>query len=236
MARALTSVERIPALHVSVQSALKQFILDNALQAGDPLPPEAALARQLGVGRNSVREAIKSLESLGIVETRRGIGVFVRAFTLEPLMKQLPFTMSGSLHDLRDILEVRQALEVSLIEKVIGRIDDDNLGELRSIVEAMGAKARTAQSFSEEDRAFHKSLFRSLGNELLMQLIDTFWTVFHHASTRAHLGTTDPQATWRDHVAIVDAVARRDLAAARQKLDQHYADIASRLAINETSM
>lgn len=235
MSGTLTNLERMPALHHSVQSALKQFILDNALQAGDPLPPEAALARQLGVGRNSVREAIKSLESLGIVETRRGIGVFVRAFTLEPLLDQLPFAMSGSLLDLRDILELRKALEVSLIEKVLSRIDEENLRELRAIVDAMGAKAQASESFSEEDRAFHRSLFRSLGNGLLLRLIDTFWTVFQHASKRANLGTTDPMATWRDHVAIVDAVAARDLASTRQKLDQHYSGIAVRLAENETS-
>ncbi|MFN8830973.1 MAG: FadR/GntR family transcriptional regulator [Labrys sp. (in: a-proteobacteria)] len=232
MAGKIKSLGRAPALHQSVQAALKQFILDNDLRTGDPLPPEATLARQLGVGRNSVREAIKALESLGFLETRRGIGVFVGAFTLEPLMEQLPFSMSGSLHDLRDVLELRQALEVSLIEKVVGRIDEENLAELRAIVAAMGAKAQAAQSFSEEDRAFHKSLFRSLGNTLLMNLIDTFWTVFHHASGRAQLGTTDPVATWRDHAAIVEAVANHDLAAAREKLDRHYADIATRIASN----
>ena len=90
MAGKIKSLGRAPALHQSVQAALKQFILDNDLRTGDPLPPEATLARQLGVGRNSVREAIKALESLGFLETRRGIGVLVGAITLEPLMEPLP--------------------------------------------------------------------------------------------------------------------------------------------------
>src|SRR5690606_27853305 len=81
--KSLTPLNRPPLLHVTVQESLKQYIEDNRLKAGDPLPPETFLAQQLGVGRNSMREAIKALESLGIVETRRGVGVFVKEFSFK---------------------------------------------------------------------------------------------------------------------------------------------------------
>jgi len=92
---------RPPLLHVSVQESLKSYIDDNALAPGAPLPPENDLAQQLGVSRNSVREAIKALESLGILETRRGIGVFVKAFSFEPLLANLAYGLGGALREVR---------------------------------------------------------------------------------------------------------------------------------------
>ena len=74
--RGLTPLKRAPLLHVSVQESLRGYVEANRLGPGSPLPPEGELAQSLGVSRNSVREAIKALESVGVLETRRGVGVF----------------------------------------------------------------------------------------------------------------------------------------------------------------
>ncbi len=66
---------RGPALHEAVRDYIKQYILDRKLKPGDPLPPEGQLAQELGVGRSSVREAVKALQSLGIIEARQGNGL-----------------------------------------------------------------------------------------------------------------------------------------------------------------
>ena len=89
----------------------------SACRPGDALPAETELARQLGVGRNSVREAVKALESLGILEVRRGSGLFVRDFSLEPLLNSLPYAMMSDVDDLADVFEVRRILEVGVIEQ-----------------------------------------------------------------------------------------------------------------------
>ncbi len=229
MTARIASIERSPALHLSLVAALKRVILERKLQPGDALPTEAALARQLSVGRNSVREAVKALESLGVVETRRGIGVFVKAFTLEPLFDNLPFVLAGSLREVSEILELRQALEVSLIGKAIDRMSNADIAGIDSLVAAMGAKAERGESFSEEDRAFHKALFRPLENDMLLRMIDTFWEVFYRASGWNQLETRDPIATWRDHVAIVEVVTVRDAELARERLAAHYEGIILRL-------
>ena len=69
---------RGPALSKAIQEYVKQFILENDLKGGDPLPSETHLVKDLGVGRSSVREAVKSLQSLGIVEVRHGDGLYLR--------------------------------------------------------------------------------------------------------------------------------------------------------------
>ncbi|TIT84305.1 MAG: FadR family transcriptional regulator, partial [Mesorhizobium sp.] len=89
--KSLEPLNRPPLLHVTVQESLRNYIEANRLKAGDALPPETFLAQQLGVGRNSVREAIKALESIGILETRRGIGVFVKEFSFKPLLDNLAY-------------------------------------------------------------------------------------------------------------------------------------------------
>ena len=228
--RALRPVSRAPLLHVSVQDSLKRYIADNALRGGDPLPAEGDLARTLGVGRNSVREAIKALESLGMLETRRGIGVFVREFSLDALIDNLPYGLGRSLRDIEEIIEIRRTLETAMIEQAVRRIPDTDVAELRAIADAMEARARRGESFAEEDQRFHSVLFRCLDNRMLILLIEVFWRAFHRAARSFDTGNPDPVATWRDHAEIVDAVARRDVAAARRRLADHYNGIASVIA------
>ena len=229
MVPGLKPLDRPPSLHQSVQAALRHFIIDNNLQAGDPLPPEGTLARELGIGRNSVREGIKALESLGVLEVRRGVGAFVKAFTLEPLLENLPYSFGQSLRACEDILQIRSALEVSLIEEVVNAISAQQLDALRKLTEAMAIKARRGEDFSDEDSAFHQALFAPLGNAVLLALIETFWRVFYKVAGPTRLQTQDPLKTWEDHVAIVNAVAARDVSAAKQRLEQHYTGISTRL-------
>lgn len=228
--RGLQPLGRPTLLHVSVQHSLKQYVLDNALNDGDPLPPEAALARDLGVSRNSVREAVKALESVGILQTRRGIGVFVRPFSLEPLLEHLTFGFGRATHGLADMLEVRRTLEVALVDRTIATLGPADLDALHATVDAMHARAARGEGFPDEDRAFHAQLFAGLGNTILLRLIDVFWLAFHQASAFFDTANPEPLVTWRDHADILAAVRAGDGVAARARLEHHYRHIASALA------
>lgn len=223
-------VNRPPLLHVSVQENLRSYVEDNGLKAGDALPPESRLATQLGVSRNSVREAIKGLESLGILETRRGIGVFVKAFSFEPLLDNLHYGLRGTLREVAEVLEIRRVLEVALIDKTIGLIGEGDIAELRATLARMREKAERNETFAEDDQLFHQLLFRCLDNRMLARLIEVFWLAFYKVSDFVNLTNPDPLATWRDHRDIVEAIAARDPVEARLRLDRHYDGIASLLA------
>lgn len=232
MHKALTPVERPLSLHLSVQEAIRAYILGNQLRAGDLLPPENELARQLGVSRNSVREAVKALQSLGILDSRHGAGVYVRAFTLEPLLAGLSYGLLFDLRGLDELLEIRRVLEKGLIDHAIASIPESVVSELLQVVDQMGARAVRNEPFVEEDRRFHKLLFGHLGNATLLRLLDIFWLAFSEASKiDEHIQDLDPVRTHRDHVAIADAVAAGDVEAARDALDQHYAGLANRLIL-----
>lgn len=228
--KAIKPLNRPPLLHVSVQESLRTYIDDNQLKAGDALPPENFFAQQLRVSRNSVREAIKALESLGILETRRGIGVFVKAFSFEPLLDNLAYGLRGTLRDVEEVLEMRRVLEVALIEKTVPLIGQADIDELRQVVAAMKAHAEHNENFAEEDQLFHQLLFRCQGNRMMTRMLDVFWLAFYKASDFVNLSNPDPMATWRDHHEIVEAIAARDIEKVRQRLDRHYEGIASVLA------
>src|SRR5882757_3657773 len=101
--------------HHLLQDQIKNLILRLGLSAGDAMPTEAELAAQLNVGRNSVREAIKALQAVGIVEVRRGLGMYVGKMSLGALVNELTFHTRITLRDgrtgLAELTEVREALE-----------------------------------------------------------------------------------------------------------------------------
>jgi DNA-binding FadR family transcriptional regulator len=223
--KSIAPVKRPPLLHVTVQERLRDYIESNNLKAGDPLPPETFLAQQLGVGRNSVRESIKALESIGILETRRGIGVFVKEFSFKPLLDNLAYGLQDSLRDVEELREIRRVLETGLIAKTIEMIGPEDLAELRRLTESMRQRAELNQSFAEEDQRFHQMLFRCQNNHMLSALIDIFWMAFSKASNFFNLANPTPLATWKDHHEIVEAIAAGDVEAARRRLDEHYRGI-----------
>lgn len=234
--KSMTPLSRAPLLHVTVQESLKDYIEANQLKAGDPLPPETFLAQQLGVGRNSMREAIKALESLGILETRRGIGVFVKEFSFKPLLDNLAYGLQDSLRDVEELREIRRVLETGLIGKTIEMIGEADLAALRDVTARMKVRAERQESFAKEDQQFHQLLFRCQNNHMLSALIDIFWTAFNKASNFSDLDNPEPLDTWRDHHEIVEAVARKDVEQARKRLDDHYRGIQQVIARNRTEL
>ncbi|WP_224544515.1 FadR/GntR family transcriptional regulator [Mesorhizobium sp. CA16] len=233
--KSIEPLSRPPLLHVTVQESLRNYIGANRLKAGDPLPPETFLAQQLGVGRNSVREAIKALESIGILETRRGIGVFVKEFSFKPLLDNLAYGLQDSLRDVEELREIRRVLETGLISKTIEMISAQDIDELRRLTESMRQRAERSESFAEEDQQFHQMLFRCQNNHMLSALIDIFWVAFNKASDFTNLDNPTPLATWRDHHEIVEAVAAKDVDMARSRLDDHYRGIQQVIAKNRTT-
>ncbi|MDE1996970.1 MAG: FadR family transcriptional regulator, partial [Rhizobiaceae bacterium] len=169
-----------------------------------------------------------------VLETRRGVGIFVKAFSFEPLLDNLAYGLGGALRQIEEVIEIRRTLEVGLIGKTIEMIGEEDITELRSTVNRMRAHAERGETFAEDDQLFHRLLFRCQHNETLVRLIDVFWLAFYKASDFVNLENIDPMATWRDHAAIVDAIEAKDLEEARRRMDRHYEGIAQVIANNKT--
>jgi DNA-binding FadR family transcriptional regulator len=225
----MQTLPRPPSVYEAVQDALKSHILESGLRPGDMLEPEGRIAERLGVSRVTVREAVKALSSLGILESRRGSGVFVREFSFDAVLDALPYGLLTDLRRLDEVLEIRRVLEAGLIERVVDEITPSRLGELRAVLARMWTHAGDPDALAADDRAFHRALLADLGNETALKLLDVFWRAFRTAVERVDLRTDAPARTIEDHAAIVEAVAGGDAVGARRALEHHYAGIAGRL-------
>ena len=208
----------------SATDAIKDLILAEGLRPGDPMPTESALCDQLGISRSSVREAIRTLASLDIVEVRHGHGTFVGDLSLSPLVNGLIFRARSDAHEdlrtLREVLAVRIALDLAMADRLA---DED---ELTGLVEAMTQKAANGELFIEEDRTFHHLLLEKVNNRLISELVGAFWTI--HTDLQPHLGVApgaDIVETARAHGEMLAAVQAGDASAYREAVQAHYAPL-----------
>jgi len=225
--KSLEPLRRPPSLPETVQRAIREYIDNNNLKPGDALPPETHLTRQLGVSRNAIREAVKALEMTGIVEVRRGSGLFVGAFSLDPLLESLPYGLMTDLRELRDLLDIRKVLEIGMVERVLQQKTDDQVKNLRNTLEGMEQCASKGQPFPHEDREFHQQMFENIGNQTLLKLLDIFWQTYHRASQIDEIEDYDPMKTYQDHVAIVQAFEAGNAEALKTALAKHYTGLGS---------
>lgn len=215
------------------QRAIREYIVTHRLVPGDSLPSEGELAQRLEMGKTSVREGISALESMGVVEVRHGKGLFVGAFTFDPLLEHLPYGLMVDNIPLREVLQVRQALEAGLIEEAASQLTAENLDRLDRLVKRMRTEAVGDVIPFEIDRAFHLDLFAPLENSLVNRLIEIFWTVYQKAgnSVRRHAVLH----TAEDHANILAAIRSGDPEAMRQSVVLHFADIRNALTSESTN-
>lgn len=219
MAFPWASGHRLPPSRAEMaRSYILEHIIRNGLRSGDPLPPEGQIAEELGVSRGSVREAVKALESLGIVEVRHGEGLYVRGISFDFLLEILTFGARFDPPFLADVLQVRTWLEVAAVEDAVKTVDEAHVHEMERCLREWEESIRKGTPVSEVDRQFHHALYSVLGNRVLLELFDIFWTVFLHIGIEDIKRDPTPQATLEEHRAIFEAVKKRDPAAAREAI------------------
>ena len=218
----------------TTMTAIKDFILRAGLQVGDALPTESQLCADLGVSRSSVREAVRPLVALDIVEVRHGHGMFVGKVSMRPMVESLVFRgllNPGDDHrGLRDIVEVRITLDNALAGPVTHAWKNRQDTELDQVVAQMDLHAQKGELFTEQDRRFHMRLLEPLDNHLFLHLTEAFWAI--HTLTVPLLGAPRPEdmlTTARAHRAMLQAARAGDVQAYRQATTRHYAPLLASL-------
>jgi len=207
---------------------IKNYIVQANLKPGDKLPSEAEICRQLGCSKSSVREALRSLEALGIIRMVQGVGTIVSRFNFDVIFENLPYHLQVSKQNLQELFEIRAAFEVYFLNKAIETIDAQKVSQLEQLVETMEKKTKKGESFSQEDFMFHSLLFESLHNTAALELMRTFWN-FLSRSRYVPLDSTQPLATARGHRKIVNALKRRNVVEAQKAMEEHFSEIRRRL-------
>jgi GntR family transcriptional repressor for pyruvate dehydrogenase complex len=189
--------------------AIKDYILANRLSGGDRLPSEAELARSLGVSRNVIRQAISSLEALGIVHVAQGRGIYVGDVADTDVFRQLASWIDTSdLHN-HDFIQVRSIFERGVYELVMERASDEDMDKLESIATAMRDATADDDVHRLHDQ-FHQALLESTGNRFLMTLgtilYRFFWSVGY---TGPHVHRVSAADMQKSHIRVVEMLRRR---------------------------
>lgn len=209
-----------------VINRIKQFILDEQLRPGDLLPTENELIAAIGASRTSVREAIKSLSALDLVEVRHGHGSYVGRMSMNALVESLAFRgllstgTDGKV--MADLVNIRQMLEQGLSGHMIETLDEVELAHLRELAVRMRRLAIEGKPYVDEDRAFHIRLMNAIGNDLVTQLTEAFWQVQARVAPTLKVQDADWMRTAEAHEAIVDAIVARDAERLRGAFERHY--------------
>lgn len=200
---------------------VRDLIVSGRLRPGDRLPAERELARTLRVGRSAVREAIRAMESLGIVEARAGEGTFVATLPgshgRDPITASLFQAWSAQ----RKLFEVRRVLEPGLAALAARRATADQIEKLRTVLDRQEAKIRGGETGMKEDTAFHFLIAEATGNEVLLRIVDNLMDLLRKTRETSLQQGDRPARSLKQHRAILSAIEARDPAAAERRMREH---------------
>ena len=201
-------------------SQIESLLDKGELHPGDQLPPERALAEQFQVSRASVREALRSLELLGVVETHAGGGTFVRRTAPEDLARPLSNLIVRG-HTIADVIEVRGLLEPAIAAAAAKRITMGELAELRAILDEQGKKVAAGEPYAEEDVRFHELIGQAARNELLTTMLGVIWDVLRSSREQWLQTNQRAHASIDAHRRILTALETHDADAAHAAAAEH---------------
>lgn len=206
---------------------IKGMLLTGELRPGDRLPPEKELSEKLGLSRSSLREAVKALELIRVLDVRRGDGTYVTS--LEPRLLLEAMTFVVDLHEdssVLDLFEVRRILEPAASALATHKANEEDLEKLRAMMSEVHGQT-PVDSLVAHDIAFHGFISELSGNSYLASILESLSS----STLRARIwrGLTEEDAVARtlaEHAAIVDAMAARDPDLVRSWVTVHVGGVA----------
>jgi len=212
-----------------IADRIRQLILDGTFPSGQPLPAERALAERFGVSRGSVRDAFRTLETIGLLVTRHGQGTFPQELNVERLVAPLTSVLNYR-QDLQDELsDVRRMFEPAVARVAARRITDQDLAELERILDAQRRKLKTGRSAIAEDTAFHEVLARATRNRVVISIMATLNDLLVESRKLTLKQKGRPGRSIVGHEAVVAALRRRDGDGAAEAMRDHIDQIAGLL-------
>jgi GntR family transcriptional repressor for pyruvate dehydrogenase complex len=232
MAGGLTRVERVqhdaPALQVARQ--LLAYLLESGqARVGQKLPAERELVEIFGVGRSSVREALKSLSLLGLLEIRQGDGTYVRSPSSDLLPQVIEWGLMLSEHKTAEMLEARRVIEVAAAELAAVRRTESELAVLQAHLEGMRENIKSPSGWVEHDVQFHLAIARAAHNGALADYLFRLRSLLGAwmKQNRETFGGTP--TVYEEHKAIYDAVQAGDAETAGVAMRRHICSVTQRL-------
>jgi GntR family transcriptional regulator, transcriptional repressor for pyruvate dehydrogenase complex len=225
----LLRVEAREPVSAEIARKLLDYLLSGVLLPGDRLPSERELSRTFGVGRSAVRDALKPLTLLGIIDVRQGDGTYLRATESELLPKAVEWGLLLGERRALDLVEARRHIEVALAALAAQRRDEQDLQDLRRLLRRM-EQARSDDDFIEADMEFHLRLAEAARNSVLAGILVNIRSLIQVWITRVTYAADSLTPSYQEHIPVMEAVEANDPAAAAAAMAAHLDSAGAKLS------
>jgi len=224
-------IKREP-LATEIARRLVDYLLAGGIEPGSRMPSERQLAEAFGVGRGAMREALKALTLLGLVEVRHGDGTYLKKADSALLPQVIEWGLLLGERRTMDLVEARQKIEVDIVGLAAERRDEADLAELRRLLDRMersAAPGADPAAFVDADVAFHLRLAEAARNSALRDVLTGIQALLRAWISRV-IAADNSDISYREHVPIFEALVAGDVVAAEAAMDAHMRGAAGRLA------
>jgi GntR family transcriptional repressor for pyruvate dehydrogenase complex len=211
-------------VYEEVAKQIQNHIFEH-LKPGDVLPPERELAQKFGVSRGSVRDAIRSLELIGLVEPRQGMGTLVCEPSADVLVGPLTAVIRQKRKLVGELLDVRRIVEPPLAKRAALHATPAQIAEMERVVERQGEKVLRGEMAIEEDSEFHYCIALAADNSVLRRIMDVLMDMLRETRRQSLQTSGRPQKSLAGHRRILAALKRHDAEGSESAMLRHLKEI-----------
>jgi GntR family transcriptional regulator, transcriptional repressor for pyruvate dehydrogenase complex len=211
-------------VYEEVAKQIERLILKK-LKPGDKLPSERELAEMLQVSRSSIRDAIRSLELVGLVEPRQGAGTIVRERSAESVVNPFGKALKRRKELVTELLDFRKMLEPPLAARAATHASAEDISEMEEILQRQEAKQVAGDVAIAEDAEFHYSIALASGNSVVLKVIDTLMDLLRDTREYSLQVEGRSEKSLAGHQRILAAIKRHDAESAKAAMRRHIEDV-----------
>jgi len=208
-------------IYEEIVRQIKGMIAEGRLKSGDQLPPERDLAEKFLVSRTSVREALRALESVGLIEIRPGEGTFVREISVDALVEPLALVLLSQRAMIEELFEARRLLEPVIAGLAAQRATKDEVQEMERILEAQAKEIGSGNTGLAQDAAFHAAIGTAAHNRAITRIVHAVMDLLGQSREESISTPGRPTRSHEDHQRILAAIRSGDVAAAERAMLDH---------------
>jgi len=207
--------------HQKIAVKIVSLIRERHLGPGDRLPPERELALMIGVSRPTLRESLKALSILNILEMRQGDGTYVSSLEIERLIEPFNYFLTMDYPSLAQLFEVRKVVEIAAIDLAARRATEEDINFLENCLKRAIDNKDNPEAFLQADIDLHEGVAAAAGNPLLSRFIISLRVVGKASREKTVKIPGVIEMTVNDHARIVETIKKRDSSAAKRAMNDH---------------
>jgi GntR family transcriptional repressor for pyruvate dehydrogenase complex len=208
-------------IYEEIVRQIRTLISEGKLKSGDRLPPERELAERFKVSRPSVREALRTLESMGLIEIRLGEGTFIRGISVDSLVEPLALVILTQRAAVGELFEARRLLEPPIAALAARRSTKDEIQEMERILEEQAREITAGRTGLAQDAAFHAAIASSTHNRAITRIVHALIDLLTQSREESLQIPGRATRSHQDHRRTLKAIQRRDSASAERAMLDH---------------